>query len=165
MASSSRQGPPSGVQCPVSARTPTSAAGRRSNTHQRRRPSSRCIAVCQAARTATRGICGHTTVLSPRAPRLAKSLPRSSCRRQTASLCLQRAACPFRRHPCYVFAGYTLTRLASRKKVRHIEVPRADPPRTLSVICWGCFCATCLAHCLLAPRHMCSAPTRWHAML
>ena len=101
MALSSRErGPPSGVQRPLSARTPTSAAGRRSNTHQRRRPSSRCIAVCQAARTATRGICGHTTLLSPRAPPLGKPPPRSSCRRQTARLCLQRGACPFRRRPC-----------------------------------------------------------------
>ena len=114
---SSSQGPPSGVQLPLStltpnsaagrqvqrplsARTPTSAAGRRSDTRQRRRPSSRCIAVCQAARTATRGICGHTTLLSPRAPPLGKPPPRSSCRRQTARLCLQRGACPFRRRPC-----------------------------------------------------------------
>ena len=101
MALSSRErGPPSGVQRPLSARTPTSAAGRRSDTRQRRRPSSRCIAVCQAARTATRGICGHTTLLSPRAPPLGKPPPRSSCRRQTARLCLQRGACPFRRRPC-----------------------------------------------------------------
>ena len=101
MALGSRErGPPSGVQRPLSARTPTSAAGRRSDTRQRRRPSSRCIAVCQAARTATRGICGHTTLLSPRAPPLGKPPPRSSCRRQTARLCLQRGACPFRRRPC-----------------------------------------------------------------